>query len=63
MSHPYQRFEGSDLWRLLDHEIGELEGNGDLELTTARQYVIGYLCQQLVAARLASTRTPDTPAS
>ncbi|OWK45471.1 hypothetical protein [Fimbriiglobus ruber] len=32
--------------------MSELEGNRDLTLTTARPYVIGYLCQQLAAQRV-----------
>jgi hypothetical protein len=45
MPHPYEPFEGSDLWRVIDATVAELEENGDLELTTHRRYVIGYLCK------------------
>ena len=63
MPHPYVEFEGTELWRRLDKEIAALEHNGDLELTTARRYVIGYLCKQLVNARLATVQPGRTPAT
>ena len=47
MSHPYVRFENTPLWVLIDAELSALEENGDLELTTARRYVVGSLCQRL----------------
>ena len=50
MTHPYSAFEGSQTWRLLDDEVASLEHNGDLKLTTAREYVIGSLCQRLEAS-------------
>ena len=62
MPHPYQEHEGTKLWRVLDDELRSLEGNGDLELTTARAYVIGSLCQRLVSEGLSVTRPGDAPA-
>ena len=50
MSHPYKEFEGSDLWRAIDSELKALEKNRHIELTTAREYVVGSLCKRLVAA-------------
>ena len=52
MKHPYFRYEGTPLWRAVDAEIAALEANGDLEVTTAREYVIGSLCKRLVTRRL-----------
>lgn len=49
MSHPYSQFEQTPLWNAIDTAIAELERNRDVELTTARTHVIGYLCQQLSA--------------
>jgi hypothetical protein len=62
MPHPYSEHEGTALWAAHDAEIAELEANGDLELTTARQYVIGALCQRLVRSGLASAPPGDAPA-
>ena len=57
MAHPYQEYEGTPLWSTLDKEIAALEKNGDLELTTARQYVIGWLCKSLNKAGLVTAAT------
>lgn len=50
MDHPYRDLENSPAWNAIATAIGELESNRDLQLTTDRVYVIGYLCQQLAAA-------------
>ena len=63
MDHPYSDFEGTDLWRVLDAEIAMLEGNRDVELTTARAYVIGYRCKRLIEERVAIARRSDVPAA
>jgi len=55
MAHPYEEFQGSPLWQAIDAELGQLEANGDLVLTTARQYVVGALCKRLHEAQLIST--------
>jgi hypothetical protein len=49
MKHPYAEYEQTPLWRAIDVAVSELERNRDVELTTAREYVIGYLYQQLAA--------------
>ncbi len=48
--HPYTDHEGGPLWKAVDRAIAHLEKNQDLTLTTARHYVIGYICQQLAGA-------------
>ena len=62
MPHPYSEHEGTALWAAIDAEIAELEANRDLELTTAREYVIGSLCQRLVRSGLAMARGDDSAA-
>ena len=52
MKHPYIKFENTALWKAIDAEIADLEENGDIELTTARPYVVGSLCKQLVRKKL-----------
>jgi hypothetical protein len=52
MKHPYIEFENTALWKAIDAEIADLEENGDMELTTARAYVVGSLCKQLVRKKL-----------
>ena len=62
MPHPYQQHERTKLWRVIDDEFRSLEANGDIELTTARQHVIGALCQRLVVEGLGAARPSDPPA-
>jgi hypothetical protein len=47
MNHPYVKHENTPLWVLLDSELAELEANGDVRLTTAREYVVGALCDRI----------------
>ena len=48
MEHPYKEFESMVLWKTIDKAIGDLEENQDLELKTPREYVVGYLCKNLI---------------
>jgi hypothetical protein len=57
MSPPYIEFEQTPLWKAIDAAIAELERNRDMELTTARMLVIGYLCQQLAAQGAATEKS------
>ena len=52
MNHPYSEFERTPLWKSIDSAIAELERNRDVELSTMREHVVGYLCQQLAAQRI-----------
>ena len=46
--HPYVEYEGTPLWRTAKRALADLEQNRDLSLTEWHQYVVGYLCKQLV---------------
>ena len=52
MSHPYEKYEETKLWKTIDSVLSDLERNQDLKLTTAREYVIGYLCKKLALEEL-----------
>lgn len=59
--HPYKSLEGHSVWKAIEKAITELEANGDLELSTARELVIGYLTKSVIetkptAARLRAVR-------
>jgi hypothetical protein len=45
MSHPYGQFEGTPLWVVINKGINDLVENNDLEETTQREYIVGYLCK------------------
>jgi hypothetical protein len=58
MTHP--------AWKIIDSALADLESNDDLELRTARRYVIGYLIQQLAERGHippAIAFRPDAPSS
>ena len=48
--HPYAQFEGSALWGAIDKQIAKLAANGDLIEQTAREYIVGSICQALACA-------------
>jgi hypothetical protein len=47
LKHPYNEFEESQLWKLVDEAICDLIENQDIKLTTRKEYVIGYICKVL----------------
>ena len=52
MVHPYAEYNDTPVWRAVAAAVRELEANKDVMLHTAPDYVIGYLCQQLVMRKL-----------
>ena len=50
--HPYVEFEGTPLWRTVKKAIADLDKNHDVELTEWYQYVVGYVCRQLVRGKV-----------
>ena len=51
MDHPYRSHEDTLLWTTLDRALSDLEQNSDIVITTARPYVVGYICDQLARAK------------
>jgi hypothetical protein len=49
--HPYREFEGTREWAAIDRAITNLVSNKDIEETTARKYIVGYLCKALASIR------------
>jgi len=47
MNHPYKRYESSPAWTVLWDAIGELVANQDLQETTRREYIVGFVLQRL----------------
>lgn len=45
--HPYREFADSPTWRSVEAALTALVRNGDLELMTQKEYVIGYICKRL----------------
>jgi hypothetical protein len=53
-NHPYEQFESTNAWRVIDAALSSLVEHGDLKETTARRYIVGFLCQALSGAELLS---------
>jgi len=49
--HPYSKFEGSVLWQTVEKAIAVLVKNGDLEELTAREYIVGHICQTIAGGK------------
>jgi uncharacterized protein YjbI with pentapeptide repeats len=54
MIRPYSELAGTPLWTAVESAISELTSNNDLAETTARTYIVGYLCQSLLNKRQAA---------
>jgi hypothetical protein len=54
MSRPFDEYRDTPLWRVVAAALSELEATREIAVATAPDYVIGYVCQQIVAARLAN---------
>ncbi len=51
MAHPYTELEKTRLWAAVESAIKDLVSNNDLVESTARPYIVGYLCQKLLNER------------
>lgn len=49
MPRAHDAYERSALWHALATSLDELQVTGEIELATAPEYVLGYLCRELVA--------------
>jgi hypothetical protein len=49
-SHPYKAHEKTELWEVVSRAVGDLVDNGDVLQETAREYIVGYLCEKLKEA-------------
>jgi hypothetical protein len=54
---PYVAYEQTALWTAIEAALADLEQNQDLQLLTAKRYVIGLLCQQLASKHLVTSQS------
>jgi hypothetical protein len=54
MSHSFDEYKDTPLWRVVAAAVAELESTQEIAVATAPDYVIGYLCRQLVVGRIAA---------
>jgi hypothetical protein len=55
--HPYKAFQGTPLWKRVDRAISALVKNGDLQETTGREYIVGYICKMVGAGAAPQAKT------
>lgn len=51
-SRPFDEYRNSPLWKALEASIAELVTSREVSVNTAPDYVVGFLCQELVAKKL-----------
>ena len=51
-ARPLAEYRHTPLWRALRKALADLEANHEIVVETAPEYVIGYLCQELIAKRI-----------
>jgi hypothetical protein len=52
MSDLFARYRDTPLWDALQTSIAELTSTREITVNTAPDYVIGYLCRELMAKKL-----------
>ena len=56
MTRPFSEHRDSGLWRALEQIVTELAATQEITINTAPEYVIGYLCRELTAKQMVSSR-------
>jgi hypothetical protein len=51
-SKPFAEFRDTPLWHTIAEAVAELETTREIAVATAPEYVIGFLCQQLVTRQV-----------
>jgi hypothetical protein len=51
-SRPFAEYRDTPLWTAVEGTISELAATHEVSVNTAPDYVIGYLCGELVAKKL-----------
>lgn len=54
-TRPFGEYRNTPLWRAVAHALSELEASNEVSVSTAPEYVIGYLCRELAAKRVVIT--------
>jgi hypothetical protein len=49
---PFAEYRDTPLWRAVASSLADLEASREVAVATAPEYVIGYLCRELVAKRV-----------
>lgn len=57
MTTPYDRYKDTKEWIVIEKAIQQLIRNGDIQLTTSIDYIIGYIAEQLLDKQNNDTNT------
>ena len=55
----YDEYHDTRVWRTVADALDELQKNGSVTIQTAPDYVIGYICQQLIVRKLVGPEAMD----
>ena len=59
MSRSRSQFQHTPLWAAVASTIAELQATGELQVDTEVDYVIDYLCRELVAKQMVTSTAID----
>jgi hypothetical protein len=59
-SRPNDEYRDTPLWSAIEATIAELAATRELSVNTAPDYVIAYLCRELVAKKLVAPTALET---
>lgn len=51
-ARPFAEYRDTPLWSAIEGILAELVASREVSMNTAPEYVIGYLCRELVAKKL-----------
>lgn len=52
---PYQKFQATPAWEVVEQAIGKLINNSDLVEKTDRRYIVGFILKELADKELLKT--------
>lgn len=58
-SSPFEEYRDTPLWAALEATLAELASTDEIAVNTAPDYVIGYLCRELVAMKVVSLNAAE----
>ena len=59
MIQPRSQFRNTPLWAAMASTLAELQTTGEVRIDTEADYVIDYLCRELVAKRVVTSEAID----
>lgn len=51
-ARPFDEYRDTRLWAAVEASIDELVATREISVNTAREYVVGYLCRELIAKKV-----------